>query len=275
MKPRTIPALWTLARAMFSNVPQSHCPELLRERRVFSRRQKNEIVSWLEPVEKLVRTLLVCGALLHLIMTPEGRAMLHRGPTRGFPNRPPPPGQLKHPNRIPHPGWHTIAQPYRPEPPAPEPEPARDPQQKAPACSFRVFSWSFDDPFADDPPAKPLAARKGPMIIRLDEPRRLHRLFDKPPGQKPASPPPTIDEPAPMAVRLANRMEALRRVLANPEPAILRLACWIASFPGNAADWMAFPRDKTKHWQHGAWDYQDACRTMFAILVVYGRLEPG
>jgi hypothetical protein len=125
----SIPHLWAEAKRLFAralaNVGE---PREIARRENLSRTMRREIVLWVEPVEKMVRGLIAAKAVIHLLMTPEGRKLL-REAKRSYPEPEPEieaprprPGSTVRTIRIPHPGWHTIWQP--PQKPAPLPPPA-------------------------------------------------------------------------------------------------------------------------------------------------------
>ena len=71
-----VPSLWERAKAMFADMLKAAgSARRLAQRYRFTRTARAEIESRLEPVEKIVRILLMVEAAIFLLMTPEGARM--------------------------------------------------------------------------------------------------------------------------------------------------------------------------------------------------------
>lgn len=270
----SIPELWTRAKAMFGVLMREvESVATLARRRKLGRPERTAILCRLVPVEKIVRSLLVTEALIYLLMTPEGRKLLKTTPKMALPSAPPPVGVKKHTHKvtIPMPGWQTIAalQPridpriVAPELPAPKENSAPENLSRA----FRVLGWNHPQP--DDPPPRETPRRS--WISTFDTTN-----FPLPPRQPSRQPPPDHPDHDPSAREVARRITALERVLANREPAIRRLAKYIASLPRDVLTLPSARDIDTLWWWHGRPEYFNACslcRT--AIRAFYKREEPG
>src|ERR1700754_4950627 len=83
----------------------------LARRSAMGRNERWGLHNWLEPIEKIVRVLLIIRAITYLVMTPEGRKLLRETP-KSMPEPPKfaaKPAANSHREIIPYPGWHTIA----------------------------------------------------------------------------------------------------------------------------------------------------------------------
>jgi hypothetical protein len=211
----TIPHLWGRVRAHFAAAFARYAPTSLVRRARFTRPQRDAFDFAVVPLEKMVRALLVSGAVAWLLMTPAGHRLRLRTPRR----TPQPPAPSRTSTRIPHPGWNTLARP--PRAPAPQ-RPRLD--REVPAtwtCPFRVLRSTFGDDAPRQPPPRPRRAVWAQSLACTErDPFNARRA---PPRH---SPPP----PEPCSA-LARRIETLRRVLANPQPAIRRLARKLAALP--------------------------------------------
>lgn len=199
----TVPELWERARAFLAAMFTAHgSPKAYLLRGVTSR-ERNAIMKWLKPAERLARGLLIVAAITHLLMTEQG-VRLRASAT---PITPPTPPKPSRPPAMLHTGIDltaTLAKHWRPEPdpepPQQTPEPTRaliDPDDPATwPAQFRVLSWIESS-----------GARKPP--------------------QRTASPSTT----PPSRLRLIRRIEALRRVLDDPHARIRRLAAYMARLP--------------------------------------------
>ena len=94
------------------------------------------------------------------------------------------------------------------------------------------------------------------------------------PWQKPKPEPDLSSDPS--AQTLARRIEALTRVIANPLPAIRRLAKFLAGLPRNTlAEPDAWTID-SRWWWHGRPEYFNACTIgVPAVRAFNRREEPG
>ncbi len=273
----SIPALFVRAKEML-DVLLAHVKSSASLARMWKLRRpaRREIMSMLVPIEKIVRTLLVAKAITHLLMTPQGRQLLRDtekmqppAPRRG-------PKAAPHMTSIPLPGWHTIARLWRdgdliPGEPVAEPPPPPDPNDPANwACRFTVLSWKPAEP--DEP--RPPAIRRGPRICVLGG------SDDWPIAHAPVKPAPAPElsrpDGDPGAYAVARRIEALARVLANPEPAIQRLARYIARLPKD----VLLPLDPcytlSLWWHHGRPEFYNVCDLVArAIGILNALIEPG
>lgn len=252
---RNAPALWTRARDMFAAL-MTHAVSLTRlaVRPTVRRPERGEILARLIPVEKLTRFLLTLEAVTFLLMTPEG-ARLRRSVTPA----PPRTTTTKAASRLmPAPGWHTIAaaQPRIDPRIAENAERARLAAEAAArevaqvhedeengddsetdfglaaadpanwACSFHT-RIDFDL-YTDDYKPAPSSSRR-PRIEMLADDAHFPRLREKKPRVMP-QPDPDAGILGPGAA-LARRIEALARILKNPDAAIRRLARRLAAMP--------------------------------------------
>lgn len=238
-----VPTLWERAKAMFGVLTKHigstvDLSRWMRLRRV----PRTHILCRLVPVEKITRRLVMIEAITFLTMTPEGVHLRRETPKREPPAPPPLPGTRKPVTRIPMPGWHTIAA-LRPriDPRIAERE-AKLAAEAAPidphdpenwSCRFNVIRWRGLYPVAED--------EGDAAAMRKDASRAHARSLDNPmfpiirgpvmANLLPKKPEPPKPEADPAAVALARRIEALARVLADPQPTIRRLARLLASLP--------------------------------------------
>ena len=272
----SIPDLWTRAKAMFSVLMREvKSSATLARTRKLARRERTDILCRLVPVEKIVRSLLVTEALIYLLMTPEGRKLLKTTPKMPMPSPPPPVGVQKHSHKvtIPMPGWQTIAalQPrIDPRIVAPEPQTPAPAEQSAPenlSRAFRVLGWNHPQP--DDQPPKEAPRRN--WITTFGD---TH--FPLPPKQPSKQPPPADPEHDPSAREIARRIGALERVLSNREPAIRRLAKYIAGLPRDVLTLPSGYAVDTLWWWHGRPEYFNACNLCRPAIRAFNKLEePG
>ncbi len=198
----TIPDLWDRARTFLAAMFATHGSPKTHLHHTFTARQRNAILRWLKPAERLARGLLIVSAITHLLMTEQGR----RQRAAARPVTPPsPPRPPRRPFCVPT-GIDltaSLARHYRREPPQPATEPpppaqpAIDPDDPSTwRAPFRVLKWI------------------GAGVTRKPPPR-------------PASP-----SGAPASnQRLIRRIEALRRILEDPTARTRSLAAYIARLP--------------------------------------------
>ena len=246
-----LPDLWAEAKRLLARaLAHTGAAQEIARKAHLSRSSRREIVLWIEPVEKMVRGVIAARAVIHLLMTPEGRKLL-REARRDYapePDPEPPPPKPASPSRriIPHPGWHTIWQPPpRPAPTLPSPPslpadtgPGPDPGDPSSwSCPYRVVSRTRAQAL---PVALP-EPRRGPRISLLDD-------WVAPPRPRPAAADNSANansttgdsaSASKLALRYARRIETLRRVIDNPGPAIRRLAGVLAR---TAPDDLDLPR---------------------------------
>ncbi len=256
-----VPTLWERAKAMFGVLTKrigsaADLSRWMRLRHV----PRTEILCRLVPVEKLTRLLLTIEAITFLLMTPEGARLRRETPKREPPPAPPLPGTKKPITRIAMPGWHTIAA-LRPriDPRVAEREarlaaeaPPIDPYDPENwSCRFGVLSWRHPRPDADDDVAtcQPAARSMLESFIDTTFPIVLGPTMADLASPKPEQPKPEGDR---AAFSLARRIEALARVLADPGPAIRRLAKFLASLPHDALPDTPGARSiDSRWWWHG------------------------
>jgi hypothetical protein len=286
MRPRSrpptkhdVPTLWERAKAMYAVVLEAvGSAATLAQRYLVTRRERRHILARLIPIEKIVRTLLMIEAATFLLMTPEGRRLREETPKIEPPAPPPPVGVAKpkptHYTQVLMPGWHTIAANHpRIDPRVVERE-AREALERrltefetltseasiadpaAWSCRFNVVHWVHPEP--DDTPAAPPQLARLPQIITFSDTN-----YPIVPGMIPPRPAPR--EPAAQAehdnggMDLARRIEALSRILANPAPAIRRLARRLAALPADALCAPEMARLVDKRWHHGNPENWNAC----------------
>jgi hypothetical protein len=262
---------------MFERLNEKVDRAALARRRRLERSDRREVLSWLEPVERLVRNLLFAQAVTHLLMTPEGQKLLRETPKRQAPEPAAPETPAWKSTRIPQPGWRTIAQHWQrpaPEPektqPPPKPERLRDLTDPTSwACRFplRLSTPGFSSPGGG-------SLKKTLQPARRQQPgaRNEHVLhgpqLDTEAGSETA--------PGRGAYIMARRIEAVSRVIARPRPAVLRLARLLASFPAETI-WLR-PRGAVlrHHWRQGydCWDQsRDHC--VLALRAYHRAFEAG
>lgn len=278
-----MPALWERAKVMFEQVI-SHIGSAARcsRRGRVTRPEKRDLIGWLYPVEKLVRGCLVVKALNFLLMTVEGRRLMCDTPRIAMPQKHRPPGAKKtdpYVETIPHPGWSTIAQHRLALARQVEREDARameraglDPHDPAGwSCPFRIVGWKFpEEPSVWTPPKTP-----SPVRISLIEPigdalcnslgrSSLHDRHER--------------GTAPLALRLARRVEALSRAIADPERSARTLARFLARLPREALQGLAETSGICKAgWKHGFEDNRLAAahiRRAATVLLYEPELQP-
>lgn len=293
------PTLWERAKAMLAVLLETICSAgALARRAALQRAGRRDILARLAPVEKLTRVLLVIEAATFLLMTPEGARLRREAKTIAPPAPPPPVGVRKasHKTTIVMPGWQTIAalrpriDPRVAEREARQQEQARSealarlaagadslvqdiagaPGPDAPLrdphdpqywrCRFRVLGWVH--PFTDEP-ARAARGKRRVWIASPGEPDpypltpqlRVQRR-DAPEHTAPES---MAIDGQPAAIALARRIEALARVLANPGPAIRRLARRLAALPPDVLEPPSMRRIPFRDWWHGIPEAFNAC----------------
>ncbi|HEX5007622.1 MAG TPA: hypothetical protein VFV70_10945 [Hyphomonadaceae bacterium] len=273
-----VPQLWERAKVFFARVID-HIGSTGRfaQRMRLAHREKREVLGWLEPVEKLARSCLLARALGFLLMTPQGQKLRRETPKIAMPMAPHQRPAPVHKTTIPAPGWHTIAQNWRAAMEARKLDEQRgaaraaldryDPENWGGA--FRVVHWQFPEP--EDKRPVPAALRK-PRRVGID-------IFEPDPWPSIRSPldrPQRHEEKDRPALILARRIEALARVIDNPEPAIMRLARYIARLPREALQGLteatAIPRP---YWLHGGDTPRAAAAHVRRAAEVYCYIEPG
>lgn len=268
-----IPQLWERVKAMFAVLMREvQSTAALAQRWKLAHAPRRAILCRLVPLEKIVRALLVTEAITYLLMTPQGLKLLASTPKI----TPPLPPSTKGPQKttIPMPGWHTIAalQPrIDPRIVQPEPQPKDKTDPASWACRFRVLGWIMPEP--DDDPPQPAPPRRS-WISTLDTDTAYPLVRNPNPWKKPKPEPDLSSDPS--AQTLARRIEALTRVIANPLPAIRRLAAFLAGLPRNTlAEPDAWSID-SRWWWHGRPEYFNACTLGVPAVRAFNRREdPG
>jgi len=128
-------------------------------------------------------------------------------------------------------------------------------------------------PEPDDDPPPPTPPRRS-WISTLDNDTTYPLVRNPDPWKKPKPEPDLSYDPS--AQTLARRIEALVRVIANPLPAIRRLAKFLAGLPRNTlAEPDAWTID-SRWWWHGRPEYFNACTLgVPAVRAFNKREEPG
>jgi len=237
----TLPDLWLRARDFYQSVHDQFGPARdLAERRFDSRAYKGLFLAWLIPVEKLVRGLLTVGALTHLLMTEEGRKLRQTSIKMKVPTCKPPPAPAPPaaPSRL-----ITVPTIYRPliTPPPEPPRPINAAKTNAAdwRVAFKVLRWDLPPPETPRPKAAPQKKKPPRLMLLSNDPYELALSEQRAHTERLAR---EKRDAARRAVAhvpsqaLANRFEALRRVIANPAPHILRLAKLIARIPHGMLD---------------------------------------
>lgn len=271
--PAPLPVIWDWLRDMFARlVKKVGSPGQIVRRGHLSRIEIAEINWWLRPLESLAGALVLVEAGLWLLMTPEGRKLWLRGPTTGMPQ----PKEAKPaPRMIPHPGWHTIAQPLREQVEAQADETSADDGTHAmiPStwhCPVHGLHWVMPEE-EDDEDTGPGPSR-GPMVMLIGDYDPLqHALHQKQRAEAEKRRLARLGANRSAAYRIAFRMESLSRLLADPTAHILRYARFLARIPREGIDPSGIysPRH-TRRWRHGHF----ARRALFTIIRrVFERLK--
>ena len=72
-----LPDLWAEAKRLLARaLAHTGAAQEIARKAHLSRSSRREIVLWIEPVEKMVRGVIAARAVIHLLMTPEGRKLL-------------------------------------------------------------------------------------------------------------------------------------------------------------------------------------------------------
>lgn len=216
----TIPDLWATARRLFDRALATFgAPEAIARQERLRRTARSEISAWFEPVERIVRRVIIAKAVIHLLMTPQGRKLLHASKRSVVASAPDKSKATPYKTTIPYPGWHTIYQPpQKPKPaPPPPPPPERTPTDRSdPAswsCPYRIVSMSAAPSLpVTTPKRRPLA------VLSVARAREVQAAAPIPPARAKGC----------SAWLCARRIEMLRRVLDNPNRTILRVARYLA-----------------------------------------------
>lgn len=224
----------------------------------FPKDEQNELTVWLEPVEKLVRAILMARALVYLLMTPEGFALRNRSRMQA-----PTPA---HTPDVPHaaPLAQTTEAPIqRPAEPLVAPTAPLTPDAHDPVnwrCCFPIIGRATDpDAFDPDPPEFARAATRHRHPMRSAARDRIREM----------------DRSSAAARAFARRIEALARVIADPDTAMLRLAREIAALPREALAEGDDPAFQLRRWRHGADAYVAAARHADCLLWLFHYAQRG
>ncbi|HEV7690528.1 MAG TPA: hypothetical protein VGO52_06895 [Hyphomonadaceae bacterium] len=287
-----LPNLWQAAGQMHERIlTRIATPTSLSHTARMPYNERHGLLAWIEPVEHLVRYFLIASAITFLLMTVKGRKLLRDTPKMPVPQ---PPGfgraALQHREErivMPHPGWHTIANAPRPppakaEPAAPEPEqPSMSLDPKTWACPFNVIRWRFqqDDTHKPRPAAFDmlLESMRDPHIpLRTSHDKRTLQSAQERSAQQKSSP---RHSGNPCAVNLARRLEAVGRVLENPQRHIMRVARYIARLPAGLLDQDFELPPSRRFWQQGREAFTGAvrllCSAIRALNLCAADPEPG
>ena len=252
----SLPDLWSEARRMFTRaIAGAGEPKDIARAEPLTRKTRREVLAWFLPVSTIVRRLVIAKAVIHLLMTPQGRKLMRDARLKPAPPAPEPPSPAKAPHKItiPSPGWHTIYQHVRPMPP-PTPcraeTPAEAPAEAPAEDCFDPATWRYHYPIArvheaeaEDRSPAPLNHKRGPRIS----------LLEPEPEFKPRSPKVLKRSPAPRhaALRHARRFEMIRRILDDPTRTVLRVARWLAAHDPDAVELPRTTRLPMSQWRHG------------------------
>jgi hypothetical protein len=268
----SIPQLWERAKVYFSRViTQIGSTASFSRRMRLTRSEKKEVLGWLEPVEKLARSCLLVRAFSFLMMTPEGRKLMRETPKMPMPE---PKRTDSTPPRITRiPIWNThapharmLAERRKIEEQKAAERATRDRYDPANwGGAFRVLGWSYPEGQGQQPPKK----RAMVLSVSLDpDPVGAWRTRSEP---RPKDPCEEQDRPA---LILARRIEALARVIADPEPAVKRLARYIARIPREALEPLKDAYEyRRSYWLHTGRDPLLAADHVCRAVSIYTALD--
>lgn len=267
-----VPALWERAKSLLADTIRTVGSAMtLACRQVFTRKQRRELILRLEPVEKIVRRLLCIEAITFLLMTPAGLKMRQTTqqvmPALRTAKKPDADTPV-------HAAMMTIAA----NRPRIDPRIAEREAREAREAKERM-AQSMDHLCAGLPVlngAFPVLRWKHPPVA-LPPTHPLRRvwvdLLDERPGLPARAAEPDEDEEdlsGPM-LAIARRIAALERVLANPGPAIRRLARRIASIPRDSLpEPQAYLYEYTRWW-HGVPEYHNVTALVRPAFAALGR----
>ncbi|MBK8841068.1 MAG: hypothetical protein IPO30_21120 [Hyphomonadaceae bacterium] len=142
----------------------------LRAQRNMRRRQRSDILCRPVPVERLVRSLLGAEAIIHLLMTPQGRKLLATTPKIALPEPPPSVGLKEVHTAQDHHSDARLASP-----------PLDLNETENWFCRFRVLGWRHPAP-EDDPPPKEARRRRSSdeKLPELESPWDISRWIATP-----------------------------------------------------------------------------------------------
>jgi hypothetical protein len=272
----SIPQLWERAKVYFARViTQIGSTASFSQRMRLTRSEKQEVLGWLEPVEKLARSCLLVRAFSFLMMTPEGRRLMRETPKMPMPEPKRPDSTPPRITRIPI--WHThapyarlLAERRKIEEQKAAERAARDKYDPANwGGAFRVLGWSYPEGQGQQPPKEKLPNWAMVLSVSLDpDPVGAWRTRSEP---RPKDPCQDQDRPA---LILARRIEALARVIADPAPAVKRLARYIARVPREALEPLKDLNEyRRSYWLHTGRDALLAADHVCRTVSVYNALD--
>jgi hypothetical protein len=274
--PAPIPAIWERVRLMFSRlIAEFGSPSKFSTRARVRCQTRKEWTSWIAPIESLVRGLLLAEASLFLL-SKAGEKLWRTARRLAMPE--------SRPRRIERQSASvsvsaSVSAPADPGLPAPIEAPpseaadACDPNDASKwSCPFRVLGWRFpeSDPGDSDlgaGPAQPAEGAGGKSSLMSPlmtaRPRPLTPIERARLAHLRACEAHRLAAQRNLPGRLARRMEAVGRILANPQPYIQRTARLLARLPREAitVEGVCCAR-KTWRWRDG----NDARRALWHHL---------
>jgi len=126
-------------------------------------------------------------------------------------------------------------------------------------CGFRILRWVHPSPGAPPPPKPVALPANRPRLMIFDDSN-----FPVVPGmvvvdETPRASPLDAGSPFNMGRDLARRIAALSRILANPAPAIRRLARRLAAMPADVLPEPWITHYSSRGWHHGVPENWNAC----------------
>lgn len=247
-----VPVLWERAQALFAAMLATiGSIARLAARPALRRAERRALLIRLKPVEAIVRVLLIIEAVTWLLMTPSGQKRLRAARPCAIPQPPAPPPSPPSRARAAflaamQAAFQTIAC-LRPRI-DPRAAAGRAAQADTPLRTrFPVLHWTDDKVIREAP-----ERRSGPWIDILDA------ACPAPAAHGPAHGGAAGGADRPPNRVLARRIEALSRVLANPQPAIRRLAARLASLPPEVVARPYVRAREASLWHHGRPEYVNA-----------------
>jgi hypothetical protein len=293
-----LPNIWQAAGQMHERIlTRIATPEKLSHTARMAYNERRGLLAWIEPVEYLVRYFLIASAITFLLMTVKGRKLLRDTPKMAMPKRATiqrrPLESRQERIVMPHPGWHTIANAPRPATASPAATEAaspdsneREPQQPAMSldpktwiCPFNVIRWRFPE----DEKARPRPAAFDMLLESMRDPhiplRTSHGKSALPSALEKSAQRKPRHSGNPVSVNLARRLEAVGRVLANPQRHIMRVARYIARLPVGLLDQDFELPPSRRFWQQGREAFTGAvrllCSAIRALNLCAADPEPG
>ncbi len=279
-----IPTLWERAKALFAaTLATIGSAAALGRRYVFRRRERRELLIRLKPVEAIVRALLITEAFTYLLMTQAGQKLWRTAKPCAIPKSALPPEQVAPPPSPTRQAFISAMQAAMQTiaclRPRIDPRIAERAEQKrgdalaakadaSPPARFQVLRWSLDKPIMRDIDD----TARSVWIDQLSEPDR--EIVSPAASRRRADPPPHPAAHTGPAASLASRLDALARVLADPLPAIRRLAARIASVPRGCFEAPYPRRREASFWWHGVPEYFNAVALELRAFRAFERADP-